>query len=75
MVWPAPSHCPAGHRLVPGVNLKRSFVQCDCAKAVKGGKGPSGHDYVACTLDWLEIRENGCEKLVDGRPVREKSGR
>jgi len=69
MVWTPPTHCPAGHQLVPGVNIKRSWVACRCPKAVKPSKGPSGHDYVACTIDWLEWRENGCDRLVGGRPL------
>lgn len=72
MVWKAPSHCPAEkpHRLVPGQNMKRGWAACDCAKAIRPAKGPAGHDYVACTIDWLEIREGGCDRLVDGRPVK-----
>jgi hypothetical protein len=65
MVWKPPTHCPAGHALV-WPNVKRGWVQCDCPKATGG---PAGHDYVLCWPCKREIREGGCDRLVNGVPV------
>lgn len=68
MAWDYPKRCGNRHAIVPG-NMKYSWVQCRCPKAIKPSKGPAGHDYVACTTCWWEARENNCDELVDGRPV------
>lgn len=64
--WSLPKTCPAGHVLVPG-EVKVGWDACDCDKATGS---PPGHQYVMCLVCDRERRWGGCDRLVDGHPVK-----
>ena len=59
-----PDLCPAGHPLrYPNVEV--SWVPCDCDRASE--HMPRGHQNVRCDPCGREIRQGGCDNLVNGR--------
>lgn len=63
MDWQPPDACGNGHpQRYPNVTV--SWTPCECTRAVPQ---PPGHTQQRCNIcGWL-FRENGCDKLVDGK--------
>ena len=56
------THCGNGHPLAHP-NGMISWDSCSCPKAV--GR-PKGHQQLMCWTCRWQVRENGCDRLVDG---------